>query len=206
MWSTSPFTRMEPSLDQVVPPRPSRQPRSDAERNRAKILAVAKRILADDGAATSLNQVARAAGVGIGTLYRHFPTRDALIEAAYRSEVDSLIEAAGRLTARDAVSALREWLSLFVEFLNTKHGMAEALASLLDGPDALYSGTPSRLALPLTALVERAVASGNADIGIEPLDLLRAIAAVAHPRHGAKSTNAADRMVDLLIRGLVTPR
>ena len=180
-----------------------RRPRSDGERNRARLLTAAKLAFAERGAAASLEGIAREANVSIASLYRHFPTRDALIEAVYRQETDALINAAAWLmTEREPATALREWLLLFVEFLDAKQGMVEALDTLIDRPDALYSGTPGRLASPIAGLVDRAVETGAVRIDVAPLDLLRAIAGVANVRHNNYSKDAAVRMVDLLLRGL----
>src|ERR1039457_1512600 len=116
-----------------------RRRRSDGERNRSRLIAAAKLAFAERGGAASLEGIARAAETSIASLYRHFPTRDALIEAVYRQETETLITAAARLmTEREPVTALREWLLLFVEFLDAKQGMAKALDTLIGGPDALY--------------------------------------------------------------------
>jgi AcrR family transcriptional regulator len=150
-----------------------------------------------------MDGIARQAEVSIASLYRHFPTRDALIEAVYRQETDSLIDAAGQLAkAMRPAAALRAWLMLFVEFLGAKRGMAEALNSLIGGPDALYNGTPGRLAAPIASLVDRVVATGQFHIEVEPLDLLRAIAGVANVGHPDTSKHSAVAMVELLLKGL----
>jgi len=109
-------------------PKPTRRPRADGERNRTRLIAEAKRACAEKGAAVSLEHIAREADVSIATLYRHFPTRDELISAVYQQEVDMLIEAADQLMAeREPAMALRECLTLFVDFLDAKYGMAEAM-------------------------------------------------------------------------------
>ena len=180
-----------------------RQPRSDGARNRARLVAAAKVVFAKRGPAATLEEIARKAEVGIGTLYRHFPTRDALIEAVYRQEADKLVEAAaGLLTQPKPAAALRQWLLLFVQFIDTKRGMADVLNTLIGGPDALYQGTPVRLASSIEALVERAVKNGDCRTDVEPLDLLRAIGGVATLTPGKQWKQSAVRMVDLLIRGL----
>jgi AcrR family transcriptional regulator len=182
---------------------PTRRPRSDGERNRERLIAAAKRAFAERGTAASLEGIAREAEVSIASLYRHFPTRDALIEAVYRQETDTLIDAAARLMAvREPATALREWLLLFVEFLDAKRGMSEVLNTLIGGPDALYSRTPARLASPIAALADRAVETGAFQIDVEPIDILRAIAGVAYARHNNDWKDAAVRMVDLLLKGL----
>jgi len=184
----------------------TRRPRADGERNRTRLIAAAKGAFAKDGSAVSLEQIAREAEVSIATLYRHFPTRDELISAVYQQEVTTLIEAADQLTEREPVAALREWLMLFVEFLDTKHGMAAAMDTLIGGPEPLYSKTPHRLDAPVKALVAAGVSAGAFRDDIEPHDLLRALAGVAHVRPSKGWKRSAAHMVDLLLNGLQTRR
>jgi AcrR family transcriptional regulator len=190
-------------VQQRSTPKPARRPRADGERNRARLVAAAKDAFAKDGAAVSLEQIARDADVSIATLYRHFPTRDELISAVYQQEVTTLIEAADQLmTKREPAAALREWLMLFVDFLDAKHGMAEAMGTLIGGPEPLYSKTPHRLDIPIKALVASGIATGAFRDDIEPHDLLRALAGVAHVRPSKKWKRSAVRMVDLLLKGM----
>ena len=122
-----------------------RKPRADAERNRARLLETAKAAFAEKGSAASLDEIARIAGVGAGTLYRHFPTRDALVEAVYRNETEQLVAAADRLAkTHPPLAALREWLSLFVDYIATKHGMSEVLNSIVVGTSDLYSASTAQ--------------------------------------------------------------
>lgn len=184
-------------------PPATRRPRSDGERNRVRLIAAAKLAFADRGATASLEGIAREANTSIASLYRHFPTRDALIEAVYRQETETLIEAAAEMMAQaEPEAALREWLLLFVEFLDAKHGMAEALNTLIGGPDALYSGTPARLSAPITGLVARAAEEWAVPLDVEPLDILRSIAGVANHNANPNWKKSAMGMVDLLIKGL----
>jgi AcrR family transcriptional regulator len=190
-------------VQQRSTPKPTRRPRADGERNRARLIAAAKDAFAKDGAAVSLEQIARDADVSIATLYRHFPTRDELISAVYQQEVTTLIEAADQLmTKREPPAALREWLMLFVDFLDAKHGMAEAMDTLIGGPEPFYSKTPHRLDIPIKALVAGGIATGAFRDDIEPHDLLRALAGVAHVRPSKKWKRSAARMVDLLLKGM----
>jgi len=180
-----------------------RRPRADGERNRARLIAAAKHAFAEGGAAVSLEQIAREADVSIATLYRHFPARDELISAVYQQEVTTLIEAADQLmTEREPAAALREWLMLFVEFLDAKHGMAAAMDTLIGGPDTLYSRTPHRLDFPIKALVAGGVATGVFRDDFEPHDLLRALAGVAHVRPNKNWKQSAIQMVDILLKGM----
>ena len=184
-------------------PKQTRRPRADGERNRLRLIEAAKDAFAKDGAAVSLEQIARDAEVSIATLYRHFPTRDELISAVYQQEVTVLIEAANQLmTKREPAAALREWLMLFVDFLDAKHGMAAAMDTLIGGPEPLYSKTPNRLDVPVKALVAGGVAAGVFRDDIEPHDLLRALAGVAHVRPSKSWKRSAARMVDLLLNGM----
>jgi AcrR family transcriptional regulator len=182
---------------------PARKPRADAERNRLRLLDAAKSVFAEHGPGASLEEIARVAGLGIGTLYRHFPTRDALIEAVYRNETGQLFEAATRLgETLPPVEALRAWLLLFIDYLGTKYGLSAVFSSVAGGTSALYaaSGTGTRDAI--TGLVERGVASGEVKLDMEPLDLLRAVAGVASA--GAGWQDNARRLVDILIAGMRT--
>ena len=182
-----------------------RKPRADAQRNRALLLKTAKAAFAEKGAAASLDEIARTAGVGAGTLYRHFPTRDALIEAVYRHETEQLVTAASRLAETQApIEALREWLLLFVDYMATKQGMYEALNSLAGGTSDLYSASTAQLKQAIAKLIDRAVASGDIRMDIDPLDLLRALAGVASVSAGPDGKQAAKRMVDILVAGVRT--
>lgn len=181
----------------------TRRPRADGERNRARLIAAAKGAFAEKGAAVSLEHIAREADVSIATLYRHFPTRDELIAAVYQQEVTALIEAADQLMAeREPAAALREWLMLFVEFLDAKHGMAKAMDTLIGGPEPLYSRTPHRLDVPINALVAGGVATGVFRDDFEPHDLLRALSGVAHVRPSENWKQSAIQMVDILLKGM----
>jgi AcrR family transcriptional regulator len=167
------------------------------------LIAAAKCAFAEKGANASLEQIARDADVSIASLYRHFPTRDQLISAVYQQEVTLLIETADQLMAnREPAAALREWLMLFVDFLDAKHGMAAAMDTLIGGPEPLYSKTPHRLDVPIKALVANGVAIGVFRDDFEPHDLLRALAGVAHVRPIENWKPSAIRMVDILLKGM----
>ena len=181
-----------------------RRPRADAARNRDSLLKAAKSVFAAKGEAASLEEVAREAGVGIGTLYRRFPTRDALVEAVYGNEVEQLVGAASQLMAAKApVAALREWLLMFVDYIVTKHNMAEVLKAIVGS--STYAATGARVKDTIAKLADRAVASGEVTLEIEPLDLLRAVSGVANLSAGPQSRQAARRTVDILIAGIRNP-
>ena len=119
--------------------KPARKPRTDAQLNRERLLEVAKEAFTRSGPNASLDDIAREAGVGAGTLYRHFPTRDALIEAVYRTEVEKLAAAEQKFSdAMPPVEALRAWMLLFVDYIAAKQIIAPALNSLVGGPSKLY--------------------------------------------------------------------
>jgi AcrR family transcriptional regulator len=167
------------------------------------LLETAKAAFAEKGSGASLDEIARIAGVGAGTLYRHFPTRDALVAAVYRNETEQLVAAADRLTeTHPPVTALREWLLLFVDYIATKHGMSEVLNSIVGGTSDLYSASTAQVRQAIAKLVDRAVASGDIRLDLDPLDLLRALAGVANIGLGSDGERAAKSLVDILIGGM----
>ncbi len=125
----------------------ARKPRADAQRNRDRLLKAAKAAFADAGADVSLDEIARRAGVGIGTFYRHFPSRNAIVEAVYQREVQQLAEAATRLIGSlPPGEALREWMRLFVDYIATKKVIAPVLKSMVGGASELYATSGARTA------------------------------------------------------------
>ena len=180
-----------------------RKPRADAERNRARLIETAKAAFAEKGSAASLDEIARTAGVGAGTLYRHFPTRGALVAAVYRNETEQLVAATDRLAkTHPPTTALREWLLLFVDYIATKHGMSEVLNSIVDGASDLHSASTAQVKQAIAKLADRAVLSGDIRLELDPLDLLRALAGVANIGLGPDGERAAKQMVDILIAGV----
>ncbi len=179
-----------------------RKPRTDALRNRERILEVAKGAFTRHGADASLDDIAKQAGVGAGTLYRHFPTRDALIEAVYRSEVDKLASAAhGFAAAMSPVEALRAWLLLFVDYIAAKHIIAPALNSVAGGSSRLYEGSRSMVQGAIDELVKRAKKSGDVRRDVDASDLLRAVIGVSYVGSGGDWQQSARRLVDILMAG-----
>lgn len=179
-----------------------RKPRTDAQRNRERILEAAKDVFTRFGAAASLDEIARQAGVGPGTLYRHFPTRDALIEAVYRSEVEKLA-AAGRefAAAMPPIEALRAWMLLLIDYIATKHIIAPALNSIVGGPSRLYEGSRNLIQGAINDLVKRAKKSEDVRRDLDASDLLRAVIGVSHVNFGPDWQQSARRLVDILIAG-----
>jgi AcrR family transcriptional regulator len=192
------FLKMKKKLAQSA----QRKPRSDALRNRERILEVAKEAFTRHGAEASLDDIAKQAGVGAGTLYRHFPTRDALIEAVYRSEVEKLAAAArGFAGTMSPIDALRAWLLLFVDYIAAKHIIAPALNSVAGGASRLYEGSRSLVQGAIEELVKRAKKSGDVRRDIDASDLLRAVIGVSYVSSGSDWQQSAKRLVDILIAG-----
>ena len=187
---------------QAAPRKPHRKPRTDALRNRERILDVAKDAFTRFGADASLDEIAKQAAVGAGTLYRHFPTRDALIEAVYRSEVEKLSDAQRKFSATMApLDALRSWMLLFVDHIAAKQIIAPALNTVIGGPSKLYESSHGLVRGAIDALVEHAIKSGDIRRDLEPFDLLRALIGVSHVASGPGWQQSARRLVDILIIG-----
>lgn len=185
----------------------ARKPRADAQRNRDSLLEAAKTAFAKTGPEASLDEIARRAGVGIGTLYRHFPTRDAVVEAVYRREVQQLAGAAPRLVETMApVEALRAWMRLFIDYIAAKKVIAPALKSLVGVGSALYADSSVRINQAMGLLVERARASGDIRPDADSADLLRALIGFAYVNSAPDWEASARRLIDLLIDGLRSQR
>jgi len=191
----------EPAPSSVPPAR--RKLRADAVRNRERILAVARDAFAEGGANVTLDDIVRLSGLGVGTLYRHFPTRDALVEALYLSEIEKLA-AAERELAESAppVEALRAWLLLFVDMMETKLVLRDALNAIVGGTAQLYAASGEMLRQAIDNLTARAIASGDIQLDVEPLDLLRALSGVATAGTGPNWAQSARRFVDVLLAGI----
>jgi len=180
-----------------------RRPRRDAQLNRERILEVAKTAFTRHGAEASLDEIAKKAGVGAGTLYRHFPTRDALIEAVYRNEVEKLAAARREFAAAmSPIEALRAWMLLLVDYIAAKHIIAPALNSVVGGPSRLYESSRSLVKGAMESLVQRAKESGDIRRDTDASDLLRAMIGVSLVDSGPDWQQSAKRLVDILIAGL----
>ncbi len=179
-----------------------RKPRADAERNRERILEVAKEAFTRAGANASLDDIAKEAGVGAGTLYRHFPTRDALLEAVYRTEVEKLAAAEWKFAeTMSPIEALRAWMLLFVDYIGAKQIIAPALNTLVGGPSKLYEGSRAQIQRAIEILVKRAIKSGDIRKDLDPFDLLRALIGVSNVATSPDWQQSARRLVDILITG-----
>jgi AcrR family transcriptional regulator len=189
----------------MAKPHPKSTPRklrADAQRNRENILEVAKQAFARSGAEVTLDDVARRAKVGPGTLYRHFPTRDALLEAVYRTEVEKLAVAHHEYAKTlPPVEALRAWMLLFVDYIATKQLIAPALNSLITDTTKLYESSAAPIKGAINALVQRAINSGNMREDLDPIDLLRALVGVSNVASAPNWPQSAKKLVDILIAG-----
>ena len=179
-----------------------RKPRADAERNRDRILEVAKEAFTQFGAEASLDEIAKQAGVGAGTLYRHFPSREALIEAVYRTEVEKLAAAERNFAdTMPPMEALRAWMMLFVDYIAAKKIIAPVLNTLLGGASKVFESTHDQIWEAIRSLVKRAIKSGDIRKDLDPIDLLRALIGVSNVATGPDWQQSAKRLVDILIIG-----
>ena len=178
--------------------------RADAVRNREKLLAAAVDAFGADGADVPLETIAARAGVGVGTLYRHFANRSALVEAAYRHEVEALCDAAPDLLARHAhaVDALREWSERFVHYAATKRGMGAALRSAVGTDPTLFSQTRERIVGALALLLAAGAADGSTRADADADDLWLAMGGVWNIPLGDAWEGQVRRLLDLVIDGL----
>jgi AcrR family transcriptional regulator len=179
-----------------------RKPRADAQRNRERILEVAKRAFTRSGADTSLDDIAKQAGVGPGTLYRHFPTREELLKAVYRNELENLATAEEKFAeTMPPVEALRAWLLLFVDAVAAKQIIAPALNTLVGDHKKVFEASYAQMHQAIHRLVKRAVKSGDIRKDLDPMDLLRALVGVANVASSPDWQQSARRLVDILLSG-----
>jgi AcrR family transcriptional regulator len=179
-----------------------RKPRADAQRNRERILEVAKEEFTRVGANASLEEIAKKAGVGPGTLYRHFPTREALLVEVYRKEVERLAAAEREFAeSLPPAEALRAWMLLFVDYIAAKQIIAPALNALAADPKKVFEASYGQVWEAIRALVKRAIKSGDIRKDLDPIDLLRALIGVANVATSPDWQQSARRLVDILIAG-----
>jgi AcrR family transcriptional regulator len=179
-----------------------RKSRADAERNRERVLEVAKEAFTRSGADASLDDIAKQAGVGAGTLYRHFPSREALIEAVYRTEVEKLAAAERNFAdTMPPIEALRAWMLLFVDYIATKKIIAPALNTLVGGHSKVFEASYGQIWEAIRALVNRAIKSGDIRKDLDAIDLLRALIGVSNVSSSPDWQQSARRLVDILIIG-----
>ena len=179
-----------------------RKPRADAQQNRERILDVAKEAFKKSGANTSLDDIAKQAGVGPGTLYRHFPSREELLKAVYRTEVEKLANAEPHFAdTLPPVEALRAWMLMFVDHIATKQIIAPALNALVGDPKEVFEASYAKIWEAIRALVNRAILSGDIREDLDPIDLLRALIGVANIATSPDWQQSARRLVEILIMG-----
>ncbi|PKV82933.1 TetR/AcrR family transcriptional regulator [Streptomyces sp. TLI_146] len=177
--------------------------RADARRNREKILSAAVRVFAEEGLEAHLERIAKEAGVGSGTLYRNFPTREALIEAAYRKELSRLCEAASELlAAMPPREALRAWMGRFIDYATAKLGMAEALRAVVDSGVNPYAHSRELIMTALTSLMDAARAAGTIRSDVSPAVMFAALTGVALTSGKPEEREQAERLLDLTLDGL----
>jgi AcrR family transcriptional regulator len=178
--------------------------RADAQRNRQQLLDAAAAALTDSATAT-LESIARSAGVGIGTLYRHFPTRDALIEAVYRAELGRLCDRADELLAEQPPDqALRSWMDRYADFVATKRGMAQALRAVIASGAITSAQTRERMNAAIAGMLRAGVAAGTLRADVRAEDISASLAGVLWAAGGPDQREQADRLLDLLMAGIRT--
>jgi AcrR family transcriptional regulator len=182
---------------------PARALRGDAARNRERLLAVATDAFAGSSSQVSLEAVAREAGVGIGTLYRHFPTREALVEAVYLSQLDRLVASGTELLAAAPPDrALRAWMDRFVDWVEGKQGMKETLRAMFAGGSLDRSEMQARMIATIDAFLAAGAEAGVLRADRDGSDVLRSMIGLVSVGAAAPDRSALDRTLDLLVDGL----
>jgi len=177
--------------------------RADARRNRERLLEVAAEAFTRDGINASLEDIAREAGVGIGTLYRHFPTREHLVEVLYRREVEALCEAAEELARQHPADiALAEWMQRFVGYIAAKRGMAASLRILFETNSELFAAASGKVPVALRRLVDAAASKGLIRSDVDSTDILQALSGIYSAPDTPDWQTRSDRLVSLLMDGL----
>jgi AcrR family transcriptional regulator len=189
--------------EELVPATGPRPLRADAQRNRTRLLDVAVRAFSQEGTDVPLDAIAKEAGVGIGTLYRHFPTREALVEAVYRNELARLCDSVDDLLASlPPDKAMRSWMDRFVDYMTTKRGMADALRAVIASGGNPYAESRDRLTAAITTLLKAGAATGTLRGDVEPKDVLASLSGISLAAGEPTQRDQAGRMLDLLLDGL----
>lgn len=177
--------------------------RADAQRNRQRLLEVARRSFSAGGDKVTLEAIARQAGVGIGTLYRHFPTREALVEAVYRAELSRLCASAGELLAvRSPDGALRAWMDRFADYVATKREMADALRAVIASGVITTSQARDQLSAAVRTLLDAGAATDTLRGDVRAEDVVASLVGIFLACGQPEQRGQADRMLDLLMDGL----
>ena len=177
--------------------------RADAQRNREQLLAMAVAAFSRDDPDVSLESIAKAAGVGIGTLYRHFPSREALVDAAYRSELARLCDSVpAMLAVLPPEKAMRAWMDSFVDYMTTKRGMGEALRAVIASGGNPFAESRTRLLSAITALLAAGVAAGTLRSDLDAGDVLVGISGVSVLAAEPAQREQAGRLLDLIMDGM----
>lgn len=180
----------------------SRKPRADAQRNRERVLAAARQAFAEHGAEASLDDIARRAGVGVGTLYRRFPTREALVESVFQANVDKLAAAGERLRQTlPPLEALRAWMLLFIDYVADKLLILPALDTVSGGSARLIENSRGPVHGTFLHLIENAINCGALRLETDPQDIVRALIGAFHTTSMPGWEVSTRRIVDLLIEG-----
>src|SRR6202140_4259229 len=180
----------------------ARKPRADAQRNRQRLLEVAKQVFTRRGAEASMDEIAKRAKIGPGTLYRHFPTRDDLLATVYIAEVEKLAAAQNKLSAElPPIEALRAWLLVFIDYIAAKKIIAPALYAMAGGPSPVFQQNTQVMEKAAHALASHAIASGDLPPDVDPIDLMRAIYGLSTGGSADDWPAKARKFVDILLQG-----
>lgn len=181
--------------------------RADARRNRDRLIETAAAAFAEKGVETSLEDIARQAGVGIGTLYRHFPTREHLVEVVYRRELESLAAAATELSHKHAPDmALEEWMRRFVGYIATKRGMSNSLRILMTSNSSLFKEGFGNMRGALESLLKTAGETGHVRTDVDAADLMHALSSIYSIPESPEWRERSHRLIGLLMDGLRTKK
>lgn len=184
----------------------SRAPRADAARNREQLLAVATRVFMSADLESSMRAIAREAGVGIATLYRHFPTRESLVDAVYSDQVDRLTAGAHDLLGRlPPAAAMRRWMDLFGDWIATKNGMLDTLLSMIQAGEIAHAETRGHLLAAITTILDAGRATGDLRCDVTADDIAAALIGIFTVAPRPEREASANRLLDLLMDGLRPP-
>jgi AcrR family transcriptional regulator len=184
----------------------ARTPRADAARNRGQLLAVATRVFMAAGGEPSMRAIAREAGVGIATLYRHFPTRESLVDAVYRDQVERLTAGARDLLGElPPAQAMRRWMDLFGDWIATKNGMLDTLVSMIQSGEIAHARTRTELLTAITTILDAGRAAGDLRTDVTAEDIAATLIGIFTVAPRTTREADAGRMLNLLMDGLRPP-